>query len=181
VSDRVLVLGVGNILMGDEGVGVEVVLRLADRPLPAGVTCLDGGTGSLVLLDPMLEADRIVLIDASADGKPVGTLACLRPRFSKDYPRRITAHDIGLKDLLDAFYLMGKEPDVTLFTISIEFPQEVGVGLSEPLRDALPSIVARIDEALLPGSRVGEGETWGGTPARPIPREEMEGIKASIR
>jgi len=145
---RVLVLGVGNILMGDEGVGVEVVRRLSERPLPAGTTCLDGGTGSLLLLDPMLEADRVVLIDAVADDQPVGTLACLRPKFSKDYPRRITAHDIGLKDLLDAFYLLGKEPDVTLHTISIEFPREVGVGLSEPLLVALPEVVDRIHDAL---------------------------------
>mgnify|MGYP001348771147 CR=1 FL=1 len=148
MSDGVLVLGVGNILMGDEGVGVEVVQSLSERPLPAGFTCLDGGTGSLQLLDPLLEAERIVLIDATADGEPVGTLKRLRPRFSRDYPRRITAHDIGLKDLIDAFYLLGKEPDVTLYTISIEFPQEVGVGLSEPLRAALPGIVREIEEAL---------------------------------
>ncbi len=148
MSDGVLVLGVGNILMGDEGVGVEVVQRLSERPLPAGFTCLDGGTGSLSLLDPMLTADRVVLIDATSDGEPVGTMKRLRPRFSKDYPRRITAHDIGLKDLLDAFYLLGKEPDVTLYTISIEFPQEVGVGLSEPLCKALPAIVAEIHAGL---------------------------------
>ena len=149
MSDGVLVLGVGNILMGDEGVGVAVVERLSERELPAGFTCLDGGTGSLQLLDPLLTADRVVLIDATSDGEPVGTLKRLRPKFSKDYPRRITAHDIGLKDLIDAFYLLGKEPDVTLYTISIEFPQEVGVGLSEPLRSALPRIVAEIHEALL--------------------------------
>jgi hydrogenase maturation protease len=149
VSDRVLVLGVGNILMGDEGVGVAVVERLSDRELPAGMTCLDGGTGSLQLLDPMLEADHVVLIDACSDGMPVGTLQRLRPKFSKDYPRRITAHDIGLKDLLDAFYLLGAEPDVTLFTVSIEFPQEIGLGLSEELRAALPEIVDRIHGALV--------------------------------
>jgi hydrogenase maturation protease len=146
---RVLVLGVGNILMGDEGVGVEVVRCLSGRPLPAGMTCLDGGTGSLQLLDPMLEADHVVLIDAVADGKRVGTLERLRPRFSKDYPRRITAHDIGLKDLLDAFYLLGKDPDVTLFTITVEFPQDLGVGLSGPVRAALPDIVDRIERVLL--------------------------------
>jgi len=134
--------------MGDEGVGVAVVERLSERPLPAGFTCLDGGTGSLQLLDPLLTAERVVLIDATSDGEPVGTLKRLRPKFSKDYPRRITAHDIGLKDLIDAFYLLGREPDVTLYTISIEFPQEVGVGLSEPLREALPAIVSEIHEGL---------------------------------
>jgi hydrogenase maturation protease len=161
-DESVLVLGVGNILMGDEGVGVEVVRLLADAPLPAGMTCLDGGTGSLQLLDPMLEADHVVLIDAVADGQPVGTLARLRPKFSKDYPRRITAHDIGLKDLLDAFYLLGVEPDVTLFTVSIEFPQEVGVGLSEDLGAALPGIVDRIHADLLGFGAVEAAATPGG-------------------
>lgn len=144
----VLLLGVGNVLMGDEGVGVEVVRSIADGPLPEGVAYLDGGTGSLQLLGPLLAADRVVLVDATADGRPPGTVSRLTPRFSDDYPPRMTAHDIGLKDLLDAFYLMGREPRVTLFTISIEFPQEIGVGLSPEIREALPGIVARIREEL---------------------------------
>jgi hydrogenase maturation protease len=68
----------------------------------------------------------------------------LRPRFSKDYPRTLTAHDIGLKDLLDVFYLLGDEPDVTLFAISIELPSGVDTRLSDTLAALVPTIAERL-------------------------------------
>jgi len=136
---HLLILGIGNVLMGDEGAGVYVVRRLALEPLPANVRCLDGGTGSFQILEPMQQAGRIILIDATVDGNPPGTLRRLTPRFSSEYPPALTAHDIGLKDLLDAAYLLGGPLDVTLFTISIDPLQGMGMELS-------PAIAARIDE-----------------------------------
>ena len=144
VTEPVLVLGIGNVLLGDEGVGVEVVRELERRKLPPGVVCLDGGTGSFQLLGPLGEAERVILVDATADGRPPGTLERLEPRFSKDYPRRLTAHDIGLKDLLDAYYLIGERPHVTLFAVSIEFPQPMGIGLSWNVRIRVPAIADEI-------------------------------------
>jgi len=142
----VLVLGIGNVLMGDEGVGVTVVRELG--PVPPGVECLDGGTGSFALLDAMSRAGRIVLVGATADGKPAGTVTRLEPRFSRDYPRRLTAHDIGLKDLLDAFYLLGEKKHVTLFAVSIEFPQPIGIGLTAALRRELPRVLSAVQTEL---------------------------------
>ena len=69
-GDRVLVLGVGNLLMGDEGVGIHILRTLEhERPL-AGVRLLDGGTGGVNLLTEFDGADDIVLIDATRDGHP---------------------------------------------------------------------------------------------------------------
>jgi hydrogenase maturation protease len=127
-----LVLGIGNLLMGDEGVGVEVARRLLEEPVPPGVEILDGGTGSFVLLGPMREATRIILIDAALDPTPPGTIRRLTPRFSRDYPRSLTAHDIGLKDLLDAFHLLGDPPEVVLFAVSVRPPTEPGLGQHLP-------------------------------------------------
>lgn len=135
---HVLVLGIGNVLMGDEGVGVHVLRRLELLPPPPQVHCLDGGTGSFLLLEPMQQASRVILIDATVDGNAPGTLRRLTPRFSSDYPATLTAHDIGLKDLLDAAYLMDSKLDVTLYAISIATPQGVGMELS-------PAIVQRLD------------------------------------
>jgi hydrogenase maturation protease len=143
---RTLVLGIGNLLLGDEGVGVEVVRRLGELSLPEGVVCLDGGTGSFVLLEPMQEADRIVLVDAAVDGTLPGTVSRLTPRFSKDYPRTLTAHDIGLKDLLDAFHLLGETPEVVLFAVSVHPPTEPELGLSEPVAAAADDVVRRVVE-----------------------------------
>lgn len=140
----VLVLGIGNVLMGDEGVGVQVVRHLQGLPLPAGVECLDGGTGGFQLVGPIQEARRLILVDATLDGRPPGTVRRLRPRFSSDYPRTLTAHDIGLKDLLDALYLLGDPPEVTLFAVSIDELQEMGMGLSEAVERSVPAIASRI-------------------------------------
>jgi hydrogenase maturation protease len=134
-----LVLGIGNVLMGDEGVGVHVIRQLEKASLPPNATLLDGGTGSFTLLDPMLRASKIVLIDATVDENPPGSVRRLTPRFSSDYPRTITAHDIGLKDLLDAFYLLGETPDVVLFAVSIRPLQQLGLGLS-------PELAVRVSE-----------------------------------
>jgi hydrogenase maturation protease len=145
----VLVLGIGNTLLGDEGVGVHVVRSLMETPAPEGVTYLDGGTGSLVLLEPLQEARRIIMVDATADGNPPGTLRRLVPKFSSDFPPSLTAHDIGLRDLLDSFYLMGQEtPDVVLFTVSIALPQDMTVDLGPEVAAAVPGAVARIREEL---------------------------------
>jgi hydrogenase maturation protease len=144
-----LILGIGNVLMGDEGIGVHVVRHLMNMPpdgrsLPEGVTCLDGGTGSFNLLEPMQQARKIILIDATIDGAPAGTVRRLRPRFSKDYPRTLTAHDIGLKDLLDAFYLLGNPPEVILFAVSIAALQEVGTELSPEIAAVVPEVAREV-------------------------------------
>ena len=88
-SNKTLVLGLGNVIMGDEGVGVHVVRALEKQTLPANVECLDGGTGGFILLEPLQAADHIVLIDATDDGN--ARRARLRaPRHA--FPRTIPRH-----------------------------------------------------------------------------------------
>jgi hydrogenase maturation protease len=141
---KTLVLGLGNVLMGDEGIGVHVVRALEKHPLPAGVECLDGGTGGFVLLEPLQSADRIILIDAAADGNPLGTVTRTTPRFSRDYPPTLTAHDIGVKDLLDVFYIQGGGPDVVLYAITIDPQQPISMELSTGAAKAADEAVERI-------------------------------------
>lgn len=139
-----LILGIGNTLMGDEGIGVHVVNFLENAVLPANTAILDGGTGSFLLLEPMQSAKKVILIDATIDGEKAGTVRRLRPRFSKDYPATLTAHDIGLKDLLDAFYLLGEVPEVTLFAVSIPALQDLSTDLSSELAAAVPSVAQMV-------------------------------------
>lgn len=143
-KSKILILGIGNVLMGDEGVGVSVVRELEKNFLPENVEILDGGTGGFLLLEPMQKAEKIILIDAAIDGAAAGTVRRLRPRFSKDYPRALTAHDIGLKDLLDVFYLSGKSPEVTLFAVSIAPPQDLVISLSPELTPVVPRIAQMV-------------------------------------
>lgn len=141
---KTLVLGLGNVIMGDEGVGVHVVRAIEKHSLPAGVECLDGGTGGFVLLEPLQNADRIILIDAAADGNPAGTVTRTTPRFSRDYPPTLTAHDIGVKDLLDAFYMQGGTRDVVLYAIAIDPQQPIRMSLSPQCARAAEEAERRI-------------------------------------
>jgi hydrogenase maturation protease len=151
--NSVLILGIGNILMGDEGIGVHVVNALEEAALPDNVECLDGGVGSFLLLEPMQSVDKVILIDATIDGRTPGSVRRLQPKFSTDYPNTLTAHDIGLKDLLDAFYLMGRVPDVTLFAISIPPLQDMVMELSPELRPIVPEVAKLVlEEALIQSS-----------------------------
>lgn len=142
-------LGLGNVIMGDEGVGVHVVRAVEKYRLPEGVECLDGGTGGFILLEPLQNADRIVLIDAAADGNPVGTVTRTTPQFSHDYPPTLTAHDIGVKDLLDVFYIQGGKREVVLYAITIDPRQPISMSLSEQGARAAEVAVQQILEELL--------------------------------
>ena len=149
-KNHTLVLGLGNVLMGDEGIGVHIVQALEKRTLPAGVECLDGGTGGFVLLEPLQNAGRVILIDAAADGNPPGTVSRTMPRFSRDYPPTLTAHDIGIKDLLDAFYIQGGSRDVILYAIAIDPKQPISMELSPLISQAAQDAEQRILAELLP-------------------------------
>jgi hydrogenase maturation protease len=143
-QNKTLVLGLGNVIMGDEGVGVHVVRVLEQHPLPANVECLDGGTGGFTLLEPLQEASHIILIDAAADGNPPGTVTRTTPKFSRDYPPTLTAHDIGVKDLLDVFYIQGGGPEVVLYAITIDPKQPISMELSPTIAKAAEVAVAEI-------------------------------------
>ncbi len=134
---KTLVLGLGNVLMGDEGIGVYVVRELEKLPLPSSVECLDGGTGAFTLLGPLEAAGRIVLIDAANDDNPIGTVTRTTPRFSRDYPPTLTAHDVGMKDLLDVFYIHGSTHEIVLFAITIDPKQPIRMSLSPGAEQAV--------------------------------------------
>lgn len=141
---KTLILGLGNVIMGDEGVGVHAVWAVEQHKLPAGVDCLDGGTGGFILLEPLQNADRILMIDATADGNPVGTVTRTTPRFSADYPPTLTAHDIGVKDLLDVFYMQSGHREVILYTVTIDPHQPISMDLSLECVKAVDEAVRRI-------------------------------------
>jgi len=143
-----LVMGLGNILMSDEGVGVHVLREIQKQDLSAGVECLDGGTGGFTLLGALQSADRIILIDAAADGNPIGTVTRTTPRFSRDYPPTLTAHDVGVKDLLDVFYIQGGSQNVVLYAITIDPKQPISMDMSEEILLASKEAVRMILEEL---------------------------------
>jgi len=92
---------------------------------------------------------HIILIDAATDGKPAGTVSHVRPRYANDFPPTLTAHDIGLKDLLESAALLGALPEVDLITVSIgKLGGSLTMELSRPVLSALPQIVVMVERCL---------------------------------
>ncbi len=138
---RILVLGIGNLLMGDEGVGIHAVRRLEDEALPPGVDVVDGGTGGFHLLSLLEDYSVLVMIDATMDGKPPGTVAVIEPRYASDFPRVLSAHDIGLRDLIESAALLGPLPKIHLITVSIRELNGLSLELSPAVEAAVPHVV----------------------------------------
>ena len=151
---RPLVLGVGNLLMGDEGVGVAAIRHLERTGSAGQADLLDGGTSGFNLLGLFREYEHVILIDASADGKAPGTVSLIKPKFANDFPPTLTAHDIGLKDLIESAALLGDWPKVDLVTISIGALSAMSLELSAPVKGALPGIEALVRKCLEP-SQIG--------------------------
>lgn len=146
---RVLVLGVGNLLMGDEGVGVHALRLLEQERLVAGVRLLDGGTGGINLLREFDGVRDIVLIDATIDGQPDGTVTFLQPRTAGELPRGLGAHDFGLKDLFAVSALLETMPSVHLYTISVSEVRPMCLELSPAVAGAVPEVVHAVRALVL--------------------------------
>jgi len=143
-SNSLLVMGVGNYLMGDEGIGVHVMQEMAKKELPEYVDILDGGTGGFLLLSCFEVYPIIIFVDATMDGKPAGTVSLIRPKFASDFPSALSVHDVGLKDMIEAVYLMDHVPDIHLFTVSIEELNPMTIDLSQKVKEAIPKIIDNI-------------------------------------
>ena len=145
---NILVLGIGNLLMGDEGVGVHAIRELEKKVFPGHVTLLDGGTGGFHLLSLFKEYDPIVIIDATLDQREEGEVQLRRPRFASDFPRTLSAHDIGLRDLLESASLLGSLPKMYLVTVSIKDLQAMSTELTTSVRASLPAVVETVEKVL---------------------------------
>ena len=148
----VLLLGIGNILMGDEGVGIHAIERAESFDIPEWMDTLDGGTGGFHLLEYFKKYRHVVMIDATLDDKTTGSWRKITPRYASDFPRAMSTHDIGLKDLVSALHLSGRLPEITLYVISIESIQQQGIYLTDKvnkgMEEVLQDILATVHEPL---------------------------------
>ena len=139
-----LILGIGNYLMGDEGIGVHVANVLEKYNPFDGVAILDGGTGGFHLLEYFEKYEHVILVDATLDGNVPGTIRQIKPRFAKDFPPAMSTHDIGLKDMICAMQILGSIPEIDLFVVSIASIQQQGLELTPSLAAVVPDIIEKI-------------------------------------
>lgn len=143
---KVLVLGLGNPLRGDDGVGPRVVEALNRRGLPEGTTALDAGTGGLDLLHVLEGWKRAIVIDAADVGREPGQFA----RFTPDEARfvgsgdAVSLHNAGLAEVLALAKRVDQSlPELVIFGVQ---PEKTGwgEGLSEIVEATLPALVDKV-------------------------------------
>jgi hydrogenase maturation protease len=141
----ILILGIGNILLRDEGAGIHVINSLEEEGY-AEADLMDGGTGGFHLLGFIQSYKTIIIVDASLDDYAAGHVRLLNPKYAKDFPKQLSAHEIGLKDLLDAAFLLGSTPQIYLVAISVKDFQDMGMELSKEVSEAIPVAKKMIKE-----------------------------------
>jgi hydrogenase maturation protease len=149
-----LVLGLGNILCSDDGVGVVAVEELRRcYELPEGVTALDGGTLGLALLPHLCEAKAAILLDAVASTAPPGSLVRVRGEdVGAAVATRLSVHQVGVGDLLSAAALQGGLPAELVLLGVVPGTLAVGVELTNEVARAVPELVR---EAVREAGRLG--------------------------
>ena len=152
-QNSILILGIGNILLRDEGVGIHVITSLEKEGFDEA-DLMDGGTGGFHLLGVIQSYKTVIIVDASLDQFSTGHVRILHPRFAKDFPRQLSAHEIGLKDLLDAAFLLGNTPQIYLVAISVKDYQDLGMELSPEVSEAIPVAKKGIRELIKTLNRI---------------------------
>lgn len=141
-----LILGLGNVLLRDDGTGPAAISRLRDDyTAPDGVRVLDGGTLGLSLLPYVEDARTVILVDAVAADAPAGTLVRLTGAdVGPAVASRLSPHQIGVADLLDGARWHEREPARLVLLGIVPASIELGIGLSDPVIDALPDLIELI-------------------------------------
>lgn len=145
------VLGLGNVLMGDDAFGPWVVeLLMAEHELAADVLAADLGTPGLDLIPYVIDLEALVLVDTVRADAPPGTLRLYRrDELLRHAPQpRLSPHDPGVKEALSSAELAGRGPREVLLVGAVPRQTAMGVGLSPPLRAVVPTAVAEVTREL---------------------------------
>lgn len=139
----ILILGVGNILLKDEGVGVHVARRLQSMDLPPEVEVLDGGTEGLNLLDSIEGRKKVIVIDAMKTGQPPGTIYRFLDKDIEERPKSwLSLHDIDMTDLLKLADLLDvKKPEIIVIGIEAKDMESADLELSPEIEAKIPEVI----------------------------------------
>ncbi|MEA3290745.1 MAG: HyaD/HybD family hydrogenase maturation endopeptidase [Pseudomonadota bacterium] len=142
-NKKILIIGMGNVLMQDEGVGVRAVEELESRyVIPREVVVVDGGTTGMELFEPIRNCDRLIVADAVNTGSPAGSLARIAneeiPAF---FQTKLSNHQLGLSDLLALLTLKGEVPEHVAIIGMVPHSLENKLGLTPEATAGLAAMV----------------------------------------
>ncbi len=143
---KTLILGVGNILLRDEGIGVRVIEHLQQKTLPEGVECVDGGTAGADLIDVLADRETVFIVDAVRSSEPAGTILRFGPDdLALQQENPLSLHDLDIPQTLAMTKMLNCAPDrVICFGV---VPECIGPGME--LSKTLTPLIGKIAEMVL--------------------------------
>lgn len=144
---RILVLGVGNLLLSDEGAGVHVAQRMMAMDMPPEVQVVEGGTDGFGLVNIITQADRMILIDAVKGGGQPGSIYRFEIEDCPPYPDifKTSVHQISILEVIHLSSLIGSTPRTTIIGIEPAC-LEMGMELSPAVEAKIPRVIQMIKE-----------------------------------
>ena len=141
-NNKIVVIGIGNLLLMDEGIGVHTINELEKHDFPRGVVIYDGGTGGFKLIDLMHGASMVIFIDAVETGKVPGTVTIFKSEDVRSiyHKKKYSLHDTDLMEVIKMTELLDNPPEIEIVGIQ---PQIInyGTSLSKELTDSMPDII----------------------------------------
>ncbi|HPF48802.1 MAG TPA: hydrogenase maturation protease [Caldisericia bacterium] len=146
---EMLVIGLGNTLLKDEGIGVHVVNALRNHPLPSGVELIDGATMGVDLLNYILDSDRVIIVDAAKMGLKPGEYRNFGlSEIDMDNVPSLSLHDLSLPETLALGQIIAGLPPMVIIGIEPE-TIDPGDDLSAPLKSSFTNIVSHVYDTIL--------------------------------
>jgi hydrogenase maturation protease len=147
-TEPLLVLGLGNVLCGDDGLGVAAIGLLSRQfRIPERVRVLDGGTLGLSLLSHIRASEDVILVDAICGAGPPGTFIRIEgDEVGPAVRTRLSCHQIGVADLLSVLDILDAYPRRLILLGLIPETLKLGLGCSPPVKSQLPELVGKIVE-----------------------------------
>ena len=141
MEKKTVILGIGNLILRDEGIGIHAIRRLQSVELPSGIDVVDGGTDSVDLLPYFQNYERIIVVDALRAGGEPGSIYRVTPDdIMEDEKRSLSLHEIGLLDVLLMAKHLGGHGEVVI--IGVE-PKEISCSM-----DLTPEVEARLPHVM---------------------------------
>jgi hydrogenase maturation protease len=148
---KILILGIGNILLGDEGLGVHIIKKMQEPGvvISKDIELIDGGTAGFDLIPLMQGRRRIVIVDALKSDEKPGSIYRFHEEHLAASENRISLHESGIMEIIRTLRLMGENPEVEIVGVVPENISEFEINISKAVSECIPAAINTILEAAL--------------------------------
>jgi hydrogenase maturation protease len=145
---RILILGIGNLLQSDEGLGVHIVNQIAQNvEIPEDVEVVDGGTAGFDLLPLMKGREKIIIVDALMVDDEPGSIYRFKPEQIRSARTRFSLHDVGIIEIIELLKLLGENPDIEIIGVVPEDITTLNMDITARVRESIPKVIEQIMDA----------------------------------